>query len=104
MQEVVFTTSRLEGIFNLNLWFNQRPRRSQSLVWINVVNRLGDCHESGLTSCNQMRIDNNQLQLSATDVAKHLACRHLTSLDMLAAFKKIERPYGHDPGVAVLEE
>src|SRR5438093_3526033 len=51
-----------------------------------------------------MRISNGQLQLSATDVAKHLACRHVTTLDMLAVLKKIERPYWHDPGVAVLEE
>src|SRR5437867_631818 len=51
-----------------------------------------------------MRVDNNQLQLSATDIAKHLACRHLTTLDMLAVLNKIRRPYWHDPGVAVLEE
>ena len=51
-----------------------------------------------------MRISDGQLQLSATDVAKHLACRHVTTLDMLAVLKKIERPYWHDPGVAVLEE
>ena len=51
-----------------------------------------------------MRISNGQLQLSATDVAKHLACRHVTTLDMLAVLKKIERPYWHDPGVVVLEQ
>src|SRR5207247_8719048 len=51
-----------------------------------------------------MRISNGQLQLSATDVAKHLACQLVTTLDMLAVLKKIERPYWHDPGVAVLEE
>src|SRR5882672_3108832 len=51
-----------------------------------------------------MRIDNNRLQLSATDLAKHLACRHLTSLDLMAARGEIKRPYWHDPAVDVLVE
>src|SRR5439155_8910128 len=53
---------------------------------------------------NRMRIDQGQLQLSATDVAKHLMCRHLTSLDLLAALEKIQRPFWHDPSVDVLKE
>lgn len=51
-----------------------------------------------------MRVDKNGVQVSATDLAKHLACRHLTSLDLLAARGEIKRPYWHDPGLAVLEE
>jgi uncharacterized protein len=51
-----------------------------------------------------MRIENGQLRLSATDLAKHLACRHLTSLDLLAARGEIERVYRNDPAIAVLEE
>lgn len=32
-----------------------------------------------------MKIENGQPRLSASDLAKHLACRHLTSLDLRAA-------------------
>src|SRR5262245_51987067 len=51
-----------------------------------------------------MRLEKNAIRISATDLAKYLACRHLTSLDLRAAHGEIERPYRHDPAVAVLEE
>src|SRR5438093_103811 len=51
-----------------------------------------------------MRIENSHLQLSATDLAKHLACRHLTSLDLQVARGEIKRVYRNDPAVAVLIE
>src|SRR5437867_11396792 len=51
-----------------------------------------------------MRIEKQQLEISASDLAKHLACRHLTSLDLRAARDEIDRPYWHDPGIAVLQE
>src|SRR5437870_4828539 len=51
-----------------------------------------------------MRIEKEQLLLSATDLANHLACRHLTSLDLLAARGEIKRPYRNDPGLEVLVE
>jgi len=51
-----------------------------------------------------MRFDRKLLQLSASDLAKHLACRHLTSLDFLAARGDIKRPYWHDPSIDVLAE
>ena len=41
---------------------------------------------------------------TATDLAKHLACRHLTSLDLRAARGEIDRIYRNDPAVAVLVE
>src|SRR5207302_3039800 len=34
--------------------------------------------------------------------ANHVACRHLTSLDLLAARGEIKRPYWQDPAVDVL--
>ncbi len=49
-------------------------------------------------------MQNEQIQVSASDLAKHLACRHLTMLDLQEVRGEIERPYWHDPGVAVLEE
>ncbi len=51
-----------------------------------------------------MRIHNDQFQLSASDVVKHLACRHLTLLDLRAARGELEPPHWRDPGVAILEE
>src|SRR5262245_36977985 len=51
-----------------------------------------------------MRIEKQQLETSATDLAKHLVCRHLTSLDLRAARGEIDRPYWHDPATAVLWE
>jgi len=51
-----------------------------------------------------MRLADNTLQLSATDLAKHLACRHLTELDLRAACGEIDRIYRNDPSVKVLEE
>lgn len=51
-----------------------------------------------------MRMKGDQLQLSASDLAKHLVCRHLTSLDLLHAAGKLKRPFWQDPGVAVLEQ
>src|SRR2546425_7539303 len=51
-----------------------------------------------------MRIENGQVRLSASDLAKHLACRHLTSLDLLASRGEIQRVYRNDPALKVLEE
>ncbi len=51
-----------------------------------------------------MRNEKQQLEISASDLAKHLACRHLTSLDLLAARGEIDRPHWHDPALAVLLE
>src|SRR5262245_40671841 len=51
-----------------------------------------------------MRLADDKLQLSATDLAKHLACRHLTALDLRAAHGEIDRIYRDDPTLKVLEE
>src|SRR6267142_4345705 len=51
-----------------------------------------------------MKIENEQLRLAASDLSKHLACRHLTSLDLLAARGEIERLYRHDPSLDALIE
>jgi predicted RecB family nuclease len=51
-----------------------------------------------------MRLENQQVRLSASDLAKHLACRHLTFLDLLAARGELKRPYRHDPSIDVLIE
>src|SRR5215475_13009731 len=51
-----------------------------------------------------MRLNGSGIRLSATDLAKHLACRHLTALDFLAAKGEIRRPHRNDPTVDVLED
>ena len=40
--------------------------------------------------------------LSATDLANHLSCRHLTQLHLLCARGQLEKPYRDDPGLEVL--
>src|SRR5438105_7426124 len=51
-----------------------------------------------------MQLINGDLLLSATDLSKHLACRHATFLDLKAARGEIERIYRNDPSIEVLEE
>jgi uncharacterized protein len=42
------------------------------------------------------------LQLSASDLAGHLNCRHLTDLEVEAASGVIKRPHFHDPSLEIL--
>jgi uncharacterized protein len=49
-----------------------------------------------------MRSESGQLLLSATDLANHLACRHLTALDRASAEGTLEPPFWHDPDLDVL--
>jgi len=51
-----------------------------------------------------MKIDDGQILIAASDLSKHLACRHLTSLDLLTARGTIERIYRNDPSLDVLIE
>jgi predicted RecB family nuclease len=45
-----------------------------------------------------MRIDADQVRLSASDVANFLACRHLTRLDLLNARGVVRPPHAYDAG------
>src|SRR5437016_4283282 len=51
-----------------------------------------------------MDISGGRLRVSAGDLAKHLACRHLTALDLKSAHGEIARVYRNDPTLVVLEE
>jgi len=51
-----------------------------------------------------MKLEGSRVTLSATDLAKHLACRHATTLDLRAAHGEIERLYRNDPGLEALIE
>src|SRR2546427_9963128 len=49
-----------------------------------------------------MHAADGNIRLSATDLANHLACGHLTTLSLAAARGGPPAPYWHDPHVEVL--
>ncbi|HUQ53006.1 MAG TPA: TM0106 family RecB-like putative nuclease, partial [Gammaproteobacteria bacterium] len=51
-----------------------------------------------------MRLVAELLQLSATDLANHLGCVHLSQLDLAVAERRAERPRRKDPIVELLSE
>jgi hypothetical protein len=51
-----------------------------------------------------MQLIGGDFLLSATDVSRHLWCRHATSLDLRAARGEIQRIHRSDPSIEVLEE
>src|SRR5271156_1059010 len=51
-----------------------------------------------------MRIVSGQVRLAATDVSNHLACHHLTQLELSAARGQRERPQWEAPDLAVIRE
>ena len=51
-----------------------------------------------------MKLEASALRLSATDLAAHLGCRHLTELDRLAAEGRLRPPVWRDPMLDVLVE
>jgi predicted RecB family nuclease len=51
-----------------------------------------------------MRIQQNIFKLSATDLANHLACRHLTTLNNLLARGELTEPAWEDPHAIVLRQ
>ena len=51
-----------------------------------------------------MHFSDSGLRLSATDLAKQLACRHLTQLEVRGAKGELRKPHWYDPGVDVLRQ
>ena len=51
-----------------------------------------------------MKLDSASIRLSATDLSNHLACRHLTSLDLSVAYGKHSLPEWSAPDLAVIQE
>jgi len=51
-----------------------------------------------------MRLDSNGLSLSATDLAQHLVCPHLTQLNRAAAEGRLEAPIWTDPVLEMLKQ
>src|SRR5258707_2263611 len=53
---------------------------------------------------SSMRIESNQIRLAATDLSNHLACRHLTSLDLSVARGQRSAPDWRSPDLKVIQE
>lgn len=51
-----------------------------------------------------MKLDSNGLRLSATDLAQHLGCPHLTQLDRAAAEGRLDSPIWTDPVLEMLKQ
>ena len=51
-----------------------------------------------------MRIHRQDLQLSASDLANHLGCHHLTALNLATAHGKLSPPIWRDPVLEVLQQ
>ena len=51
-----------------------------------------------------MRTEGAKLRLSASDLANHLGCRHLTALDLEAAHGRLSPPTWRDPALEVLQQ
>jgi len=51
-----------------------------------------------------MRVQQDTVILSATDLANHLSCRHLTALDFLLAKRQIAEPSWDKPHLHVLQQ
>ncbi len=51
-----------------------------------------------------MRSAGSHLRLSPTDLANHLGCHHLTTLNRRHALGELELPHYHDPTIEVLRE
>ena len=51
-----------------------------------------------------MRLASDRFQLSASDLANHLGCHHLTQLDLAVAEGNLAPPKWRDPALEVLQE
>src|SRR6478672_6803329 len=51
-----------------------------------------------------MKLQDRAVRLSATDLANHLSCRHLTTLDLRLAKGEIEEPTWENPHLRGLQQ
>ena len=63
-----------------------------------------EVREFNENGCHCMQLINGDLLLSASDLSKHLSCRHANSLDLKVARGEIKHIYRNDPSIEVLEE
>ena len=65
---------------------------------------MGRYNRKGLAERTVLYIQDSNLLLSATDLANHLACKHLTELNRLAAEGELKKPFRSDPILETLIE
>jgi hypothetical protein len=53
---------------------------------------------------SRMKVTPGSIRLSATDLSNHLACHHLTSLDLAVSLSSRPAPAWHSPDARVLQE
>ena len=53
---------------------------------------------------NRMRADSRDVRLSASDLSNHLACHHLTQLDLAVALGELVAPRWNSPDTWVLQQ
>src|SRR5580704_3093918 len=57
-----------------------------------------------LKECGLMKDRHGTVYVSATDLANHLSCRHLTTLDIRLAKREIAAPSWENPHLVVLQQ
>jgi uncharacterized protein len=50
-----------------------------------------------------MKLLSGELRLAATDVSNHLACRHLTALELRVALGEIQPPDWRSPDLRIIQ-
>ena len=61
-------------------------------------------HSHSNRKASPMRLLNGEIRLAATDVSNHLACRHLTELELSAARGERDLPNWESPDMVVIQE
>ncbi len=51
-----------------------------------------------------MRKNQNEIELSASDLSNHIACQHASYLDLCVANGMLEHPKYRDPSLAILQQ
>ncbi|WP_158994008.1 TM0106 family RecB-like putative nuclease [Mucilaginibacter sp. L196] len=76
------------------------------MEFISMIDRDGISQISlhSLPNLKEMKIVNGAIELSASDLSNHLACKYLTLLNLQAAQGLIAQPTYLDPSLAVLQE
>jgi len=80
-------------------------RRLITLVELHFLQRYPDAAPVDRRKGQRgMQQDGTALRLSATDIANHLSCRHLTQLDRAVAEGRLKAPAWRDPSLELLRE
>lgn len=101
------------GVFNG--WGQTRLIRDSSAAWRSIESdpiepieltrpRSHGPGDRNWCSIRSMRLIDRSLRLSATDLANHLGCAHLTQLNRAAVERRARKPKWQEPVVAILQQ